>query len=285
MAEYRKIPVQALADPANAMRRVTIEEGLDELIQSIASEGLINPITVREIEPGTYQVVAGHRRSIAVTKLGWTLVDAKVLGPDESDTDVIMAAENLMRTQVNEMEEAVMYQRLIQARNMDPKGISAAYHVPESRVRNLLAVLAGDPRCHEFIASGRMSVAQALIISQFESEAYKSLAIKYATDGGMSAVRLDLWRKSIQDQGMEMGVDEAIAAGGTPAMVDVTEPMSVCTLQNHAVKMIGTRQHTVCPDCWNMYVSALEALRREADLHDAGLWVPYLEWRKANLGG
>lgn len=285
MAEYRKIPVEALVDPANAMRHSTIMEGLDELMESINTEGLINPITVREIAPGSFQVVAGHRRSIAVTKLGWDVVDCKVLGPLENDTDAIMAAENLMRTQINEIEEALMYQRLVEHKRMDPRGIAAAYHVPESRIRNLLAVLSGDPRCHEHVANGRMSVAQALEISQFESEAYKVIAINYAVDGGMSAARLQLWRKTIQKDGLEMGVDEAIAAGQTPAMVDITEPMTVCTLLNHAVKLVGTKQIVICPDCWNTYVAGLEALQREANLHDAGLWLPYLEWRKQHLGG
>ena len=236
-------------------------------------------------EPGVFQVVAGHRRSIAVTKLGWDVVDCKVLGPLESDTDAIMAAENFMRTQVNEMEEATLYQRLVEHKRMDPRGIAAAYHVPESRVRNLLAVLQGDPKCHEHIAAGKMSVAQALEISQFESEAYKAIAINYAVDHGMSAERLRLWRKTVQKDGLEMGVDEAIAAGQAPAMIDITEPVITCTMLNHTVKLVGTQQRTICPDCWNMYVQALEALNREAALHDAGLWLPYLEWRKSQLGG
>lgn len=91
----------------------------------------------------------------------------------------------------------------------------------------------------------------------------------------MSAARLALWRKVIQSKGMEMGVDEAIAQGQAPAMVDVNEPMTLCTLLNHAVKAVGTKQYVVCPDCWNTYVQALEALQREAALHDAGLWLPY----------
>lgn len=285
MAEFRKVPVQALEDPANQMRSVTVYEGMDELMASIASLGLINPITVREIAPGRYQVEAGHRRSIAVTKLGWTEVDAKVLQPGELDTDEVMAAENLMRTQVNEMEEAVMYHRLVTQRQIDPRGIAALYHVPESRVRNLLAVLAGDPATHEHIAAGRLSVAQALEVSQFESETYRRLALNYALDGGMSAARLAAWRKDVQRQGMELGVDEAIAAGQQPAMVDVTEPMTLCTVANHPVKIVGTKQFVICPECWNVYVQGLEALQREANLHDAGLWLEYLAWRKAKLGG
>lgn len=285
MAEYRKVPVAALVDPANQMRSITTMDGMDELMESLNSEGLINPITVREVTSGVYQVVAGHRRSIAVTKLGWDEVDCRVLGPMESDTDAVMAAENLMRTQVNEMEEAEMYARLVEGKKMDPRGIAAAYHVPESRVRNLLAVLAGDARCQALVAEGKMSVAQALEVSQFESEAYRTIAINYAVEGGMSATRLALWRKDIQSKGLEIGVDDAVAQGETPTMIDVSVPMTLCTLLNHPVNLVGTRQYTVCPDCWNTYVQALEALQREATLHDAGLWLPYLDWRKQNLGG
>ena len=284
MAEYRSIPVGALEEAEHKMREVTRSPKYMGMLASMGSIGLISPITVREYEPGKYRVVAGMHRATAATELGWEVIEAKVLAPGEQDSDLIMASENLHKVDLNEMDEAMMYQRLVQDRHMDPRGISATYNVPESRIRNLLAVLGGDPRCHAHVAAGRMSVAQALEVSQFESEAYKLLAINYAVDGGMSAQRLALWRRDIQSKGMEMGVDDAIARGDTPAMVDVSEPMTLCTLLNHAVKLVGTKQVVICPDCWNTYVAALEALHREAALHDAGLWLPYLAWRKQNLG-
>lgn len=285
MAEFRKIPVVSLEEARNKMREVRRSEKYLGILASMSRLGLINPITVREVEPGKYEIVAGMHRSSAATELGWELIDARVLAPDEQDTDEVMAAENLHKVDLNEMDEAALYHRLCTTRGLQPSGISALYNVSESRVKNLLAVFAGDPRCHALIAEGHMSVAQALEVSQFESEAYRSLAIKYASDGGMSADRLHRWRMQIQSEGLEHGVDEAIAAGQQPQMIEVTEPMSVCTLLNHAVKLVGTKQHTICPSCWNTYVEALEALAREATLHDAGLWLPYLEWRKANLGG
>ena len=285
MAEFRKIPLADLDEAEHKMREVVRSEKYESIMRSMASIGLINPITVREVTPGKYVVIAGMHRSTAATELGWEEIDAKVLQPGEQDSDLIMASENLHKVDLNEMDEAVMYDRLCKDRHMDPRGIAVAYNVPESRVRNLLAVLAGDERCHALVAEGRMSVAQALEVSQFESEAYKRLAINYATDGGMSAVRLALWRKEIQHQGMEMGVDDAIAKGETPAMVEVKEPMTLCTYLNHAVKLIGTKQLIICPECWNTNIEGLEALQREAALHDAGLWLPYLAWRKQNLGG
>ena len=285
MAEFRKIRLADLDEAEHKMREVTRSDKYESIVRSLASIGLINPITVREVQPGKYQVIAGMHRSTAATELGWAEIDAKVLQPGEQDTDLIMASENLHKVDLNEMDEAVMYQRLVTDRHMDPRGIAAAYNVPESRIRNLLAVLAGDPRCHALIAAGQLSVAQALEVSQFESEAYKGLALKYAVDGGMSAIRLAYWRKDIQRQGLEMGVDEAIAAGQVPAMQDVSEPMTLCTVANHPVRIVGTKQFVSCPECWNTYVAALEALQREQNLHDAGLWLPYLEWRKTNLGG
>ena len=285
MAEFRKIPVAALEEARNKMREVRRSEKYLGILASMSRLGLINPITVREIRPGAYEIVAGMHRSSAATELGWTEIDARVLGPNEQDTDEVMAAENLHKVDLNPMDEAALYHRLCETRGLQPSGISALYNVAESRVRNLMAVFAGDPRCHAMVAEGRMSIAQALEVSQFESDAYRLLAINYALDGGMSADRLRRWRVQVQADNLEHGVDAAIAAGHQPAMVDVTEPMSVCTLLNHAVKLIGTKQHVICPDCWNTYVAALEALSREAALHDAGLWLPYLDWRKQHLGG
>jgi len=285
MAEFRKVPVAALEEASNKMREVIRSEKYLQILASMGRIGLINPITVREVEPGRYEIVAGMHRSTAATELGWTEIDAKVLQPGEQDTDEVMAAENLHKVDLNEMDEAALYHRLCTTKGLMPSGISALYNVPESRVRNLLAVLAGDPSTHQPIAEGKLSVAQALEISQFESQAYRTLGLKYAIDGGMSAVRLNAWRRQIQSEGLEHGVDEAIQRGEQPVMVDVSEPMTLCTVLNHAVKVVGTKQFVICPDCWNTYVAGLEALQREADLHDHGLWLPYLEWRKTNLGG
>lgn len=285
MAEYKKVPVSALEEAEHKMRAVERGPKYLGILASMGSIGLINAITVREVVPGKYQIVAGMHRATAATELGWTEIDARVLGPEEQDTDLIMASENLHKVDLNEMDEALMYARLVSDRRMDPRGIAATYNVPESRVRNLLAVLAGDPRCQALVAEGKMSIAQALEVSQFESAAYRTIAINYAVEGGMSATRLALWRKDIQSKGLEIGVDEAVAQGEVPTMIDVSVPMTLCTLLNHPVNLVGTKQYIICPDCWNTYVQALEALQREATLHDAGLWLPYLEWRKSNLGG
>jgi len=285
MAEFKRVPVVSLLPAKNLMRQVTRNEQYESLLASMARIGLINPITVRDLTNGEYEIIAGMHRATAATELGWLEIDAKVLQADEQDTDEVMGAENLHKVPLNEMDEAVMYLRLKETRGLQPSGISALYNVPESRVRNLLAVLAGDPATHQPIAEGKLSVAQALEISQFESQAYRALGLKYAIDGGMSAVRLNAWRRQIQSEGLEHGVDEAISRGEQPVMVDVSEPMTLCTVLNHAVKVVGTKQFVICPECWNTYVAGLEALQREADLHDHGLWLPYLEWRKANLGG
>ena len=283
MAEFRKIPVAALEPPDHLMREVTRSEKYESIRDSMARIGLINPITVREYEPGKYKIIAGMHRSTAATELGWELIDAKVLQPGEQDSDVIMASENLHKVDLNAMDEAAMYLRLQQEQGLTPGGIHALYNVPESRVRNLLAVMAGDPRCHQHIFEGNMSIAQALEISQFESEAYKVLAIKYAVENDMSAVRLAMWRKDVQRQGLEIGVDEAIAGGEAPKMIEITEPHITCTLLNHTVKLVGTKQYTVCPDCWNTYVQGLEALQREEELKNAGLYELYVQWRRAKL--
>lgn len=285
MAEFRRVPVADLEPPEHLMREVTRSEKYESIRNSMASIGLINPVTVCEYAPGKYRIIAGMHRSTAATELGWREIDAKVLQPGERDSDLVMASENLHKVDLNPMDEALMYQRLVKEQGLTPGGIHALYNVPESRVRNLLAVLAGDPRCHQYVFEGKMSIAQALEISQFESEAYKLLAIKYAVENDMSAIRLAMWRKDVQRQGLEIGVDDAIAGGLQPQMIEITEPHITCTLLNHTVKLVGTKQYTICPDCWNTYVQALEALQREEEIRASGNWLPYLEWRKSNLGG
>jgi ParB/RepB/Spo0J family partition protein len=285
MPEYRELPIADVYRPERPWRRHTLMARMEEFMADIAKNGQLEPIGVVEKSPNYFEVVYGDRRSIAITKLGWTTIKCMVYQPGESDLHAMMASENLQRNATNDMEDAVQIRGLIDDEGFTPEGITARFGIPASRVRNLLLVLAGDERCHDHIAEGTMSIAQAMEVNKFESAGYKTLAIKYAVENDMSAMRLELWRKDIQRQGMEIGIDDAIAAGQTPAMVEVTEPHILCTLLNHSVKLVGSKTVTICPDCWNTYVAGREALGREAALREAQLWLPYLELLRASVGG
>jgi len=98
--KFAEIPVDQIDVGPTQARSRKVEENTDELAQSIQALGLINPITVYKREDGRFELVTGQRRLIAVEKLNWPTISAKVLlyTPSEIEAKAISLTENIMRT-------------------------------------------------------------------------------------------------------------------------------------------------------------------------------------------
>ena len=267
MATFKMVPVQDLEPPAKPMREETIMEGMDGLVADIASQGLLNPLTVRDLQDGRYQIIAGHRRSIAVTILKWPVAPAMVYQPDEGSDDQIMAAENLHRTQVNPREEAALYLRLLQEEKLGADAIAMRLNIPESRVQNLMMVAAGDPATMDALGQGAISIAQALEINRFETEGYRMHALEQAAKYGLKAEGLRRWRQDVKRQGGEQMVQDAISSLRNIAPADVAEPMQICVFGQHGAPLRLSRHYIICTEHWDILIQGLEALKKDAETH------------------
>jgi len=264
MPEYRELSLESLEAPKDPWRIHTLMQNIESLCQDIAQNGQLQPICVVDRHNGVYEVVAGHRRAVAMTKLGRPTIKAMVYRPGEADLDAIMASENLHRNKTNDMEDAVAFRRLMTTQGMDEVGISSRFNIPLSRINNLLSVLDGDPRVSNLVAEERISVAQAVAINEFESEAYTLIAMEQATKHKRSANDLRRWRLSLKASGAEAQIDAAVAAGSTPAMIDISEAQQICDIDNHAVPVRLSKRYIICAEHYNLFIRGLEALQREA---------------------
>src|SRR5436853_4962191 len=106
MPQVQTIALDAIVLPEQLMRTDTIMLGLGELIEDIAQNGLINPVSVRNLQDGHYRLIAGHRRYLAHKEMGRSFIQANIFELGEGDDDLIMGSENFARTDVNPVEEA-----------------------------------------------------------------------------------------------------------------------------------------------------------------------------------
>ena len=112
-AKYAEIPLAQIVPNPKQPRTVFEEEALAELVHSIKEIGLLQPIVVRPVAPGAYEIVAGERRWRASQAAGLTLIPAIIR---ETADDVLLRdalLENLHRAQLNALEEAAAYQQLL----------------------------------------------------------------------------------------------------------------------------------------------------------------------------
>jgi ParB family chromosome partitioning protein len=160
----RMLPVTALSPHPNQPRRKFDDESLDELAASIAARGVIQPIVVRPFGHG-YQIVAGERRWRAAQRARLHEVPVVVREFSDADTMEIALVENIQRQDLNAIEEAEAYDRLIGEFGHTQEALARIVHKSRSHVANLLRLLELPAPVRQMVIDGaiEMGHARALI--------------------------------------------------------------------------------------------------------------------------
>lgn len=163
----RLIAIADIRPHPDQPRRHFDEDKLDELAQSIAERGVLQPIVVRRIGTG-YQIVAGERRWRAAQRARLHEVPALVREFSDTETLEIAIIENIQRADLNAIEEAEAYQRLIADFGHTQDALGKLVHKSRSHVTNLLRLLDLPRRVRQEVASGNLSMghARALITAE-----------------------------------------------------------------------------------------------------------------------
>ncbi|SHI11088.1 ParB family protein [Clostridium collagenovorans DSM 3089] len=133
------------------------EEAIDELAQSIASYGIIQPLTVRKIADDKYELVAGERRFRAAKKLGLSEVPTVLVDISDGDSAVIALLENLQREDLNFLEEAEAYQNLIKEHNYTQEQLAKIIGKKQSTIANKLRVLKLDKSIRNMLIESNLT--------------------------------------------------------------------------------------------------------------------------------
>ncbi|HSJ64565.1 MAG TPA: ParB/RepB/Spo0J family partition protein [Gemmatimonadaceae bacterium] len=143
-------------------RREFRAEELAELEASLRVSGLLQPITVRPAPSGRgYELIAGERRLRAATNLGWSEIAAAVKEVDDRTLLTLALVENLQRADLNPIEEAEGYKRLIEEFELTQQQVADAVGKERTTVNNLLRLLALPPTVRRMVEEGRLSLGHA----------------------------------------------------------------------------------------------------------------------------
>ena len=160
------IALDAIVVLEDANPRKTFDDAqLKELANSIKAIGLLNPITVRATADGTgYELVAGHRRYLAVSSLKHDTIDAVVYPAEWTDGAIAAVAENVARADLNPVDEARAYRELSNGGKTKPKALAALVGRSEKHVKDRLALLALPERVLELFAVSALSPRVAPVL-------------------------------------------------------------------------------------------------------------------------
>tara|TARA_X000000368_G_C23047808_1_gene719934 strand:+ start:640 stop:1476 length:837 start_codon:yes stop_codon:yes gene_type:complete len=137
------------------------EKDIKELSESIKNQGLIQPIVVRETNKDNYEIIAGERRWRACQVAGLHSVNCVIMSVDEESVYELALIENIQRENLNIVEEAKAYKKLIKLNGIKNEELSKKIGKSASHISNLIRILDLDDEIHQMIIEGKISMGHA----------------------------------------------------------------------------------------------------------------------------
>lgn len=181
--DLHELAIDLISPNPDQPRTDISEDGVNELADSISKVGLLQPIIVRPFGDA-YQIIAGERRWRASRQAGLERVPVRVLSTNEIESLELALIENLQRQDLNPIEEARGYRRLLTQHNMTQAELADKVSKSRSAITNALRLLDLPEDVQEMVYDGKMSAGHArAVLSVPEEETRLKLAQKVVTDG------------------------------------------------------------------------------------------------------
>ena len=197
--EQSKIPVDEIRPNPYQPRKVFDEDALKELSSSIKQHGVFTPILVKKSIQG-YDLIAGERRLRASKLAGLKDIPAIIVDFDDQEMMEIALLENIQREDLNVIEEAKAYEKLIQRLNYTQEQL--AHRVGESRehITNLLRLLKLPEDVQEYVVNKQLSMGHVRALLGLKTEAGMRKVAKQAIDQGLSVRKVEQIVKDINNK-------------------------------------------------------------------------------------
>ncbi|MEL6413258.1 MAG: ParB/RepB/Spo0J family partition protein, partial [Bacteroidota bacterium] len=165
----QEIPIQHLQVNPFQPRKDFDATALQELSQSIQQHGIIQPLTVRKLQPGSYQLIAGERRLQAARMAGLTKVPAYIRTADDQQMLEMALVENIQREQLNPIEIALSYQRLLTECKLKQETLGDKVGKDRTTVNNYLRLLKLPPDVQIALRDHKISMGHARALINVEA--------------------------------------------------------------------------------------------------------------------
>ena len=184
--EILHLDIDSIVPSEYQPRRVFKDEALEELASSIKEKGVIQPVIVKRSTINTFQLIAGERRLRAARKAGLDKIPAIV--KDAAPVEVLELAliENIQREDLNPLEAAEAFQRLINDFKLTHDELSRKVGKDRATVTNYLRILKLPPDIKKWIADGSLSLGHAKALLQIESPSLQIEAARKIIQKGLS---------------------------------------------------------------------------------------------------
>lgn len=179
------------------------EESLYELGNSIEENGIIQPITVRQVKPDKYQLVSGERRWRASLLIGLNNIPAIVKDYTDRQMMEIALVENIQREDLNPIEEAQAYNQMMEEFSMTQADVAKKVGKSRSTIANVVRLLKLAPKIQMYVSRGTMSMGHARALLSLESNELQTNAAEYIIKNNLSVRKTEKYVNRLKEKSKE----------------------------------------------------------------------------------
>lgn len=197
---YFECPLEDIVPNINQPRKLFHKESLDELAASIEEQGIIQPLLVRPLGGGKYELIAGERRFRAAKQAGLSKVPVVVKEADESTVLELAIIENIQRQNLNPIEEALAFKELLSKYQYTQDELAKKLGKDRSSIANALRLLKLPDRIRDHLINNKISMGHARALLAIDN---KELQIQIANDvieSNLSVREVEMLTKKLRDQ-------------------------------------------------------------------------------------
>lgn len=177
------VPISEVVPNREQPRREFSHTDLEDLVASIKKHGILQPVTVTESEDGGYELIAGERRLRAATIAGLVTIPALVRSASSQERLELALIENIQRQNLNPIEEAFAYQRLVEEFGLTQREVAEQVGKSRPVITNTLRLLELPDEIQKALIDGKLGVAKARAILSLKSEKDQVKMFRNMKDG------------------------------------------------------------------------------------------------------
>jgi ParB family chromosome partitioning protein len=238
---YRQIPVSSIEPNPGQPRTTFDEESLSALTASVRELGVLQPVLVRQIEIGSFQLIAGERRWRAAKRAGLQAVPAIVRTAD--DTAMLQQAlvENLQREDLNALDEAAAYQQLIEDFHLTHEEVATRVGKSRAAVSNALRLFQLPPQVQKLLVDGSLSAGHARALLGTPDRAYQEALARRVVAEGLSVRAVEDSVRERSGKAAAPAAPDAAAAAPSDEAAKRLRPPGLLELEELLARHLDTR--------------------------------------------
>lgn len=245
--QIQQVSLSLIDDPHTPMRSGMDEEKLQELERSIKRHGLMQPIVLRKIGE-RYEIIAGHRRFLAMRRMKAALIDAVIDEATDAQADERRMAENLYREDINPVDEARYIRKMVEEHSVEPHQLAEMTGKSEVYLQARYELLDYPAYILEALEREQIGLGAAQWLAKIEDDRVRRDYVRFGILGGLTAVRARAWYESwraghVPTVAGQIVVPDRTAAGEPLPIFDVC---AFCRHRDDISNMSMHYGHDVC---------------------------------------